>query len=180
MIWFRHKKYTFRTSRKRWKGKRSPADWAGRTVWSCRTEGVFQFAFLRIGSSEPYLIPGSRREMLQNFLQTSGTWGHVQNMFKHFFYWHLQFAPQSTLEASNAVHDPGDVLKGHPEIILMNTRGTAHVTTLQYIKEFVYWRNCMCRILTFSFAASVLSPANRVVSSKCNGKDLEILNLLHY
>lgn len=52
-----------RTSRKRWRGKRSPAGWAGRTVWRCRTEEVFQFASPRTGSSEPCLNPGSKREI---------------------------------------------------------------------------------------------------------------------
>lgn len=51
---------------------------------------------------------------------------------------YLQFAPQSTLKAAYTIHDPGDVLKSQPEVILMNRRVTNPVITVQYINAFFY------------------------------------------
>lgn len=130
-----------RTSRKRWGGKRSPADSAGRTVWCCGPEEVFRFASPRTGSLELYLNPGSKQKPSNNKHVTFiGPCQIRQRNAEHIWHSYLQLAPESTLKAPYAVHNPGDVLKSQPEVILLSRRLTDQLIPLQYADALFFWK----------------------------------------
>lgn len=181
------------TFQRHWAVRRSPAGWAG--IWvagGCQTQAEPQSVAAKTKSSVMFLIPesgdegGRCRSKRGSTLQHNVVWNQKlnPNSVSSVDSWGpcLQFPPQPTLEAAHTVHDPGDVQEGQSDVLLTLYQQPwktwkKHNGFTSWIpinpKIYCRWSRYMKELLTFSLVASFSFPANRDVSSKCSGNDLD-------